>query len=409
MGKSLQVFSNNLATTATGRFGSIFGSGSGATSGVAQFYMRVSGTFSKLGFNNLGGSGANTVTIRIAGTNGNNIVTRTGTGWQEDSTSVDVIFGTELINLPFTDTGTDPTYNPVKILFQAHSIHTAQLGCSSAATTYDLPSVTQFIGFFGPPIADGVVTEANTQLKNRGGTLLRNFQVRVSANARTNSSDFRTRINGANGNGLVQFAAGVTGIVVDDTNTDVLADGTLFNASITLDTGVEDLNVTGVSVLAQNINSPKNDLALYTSSARAASATANYMALGGNNSLTATTTEASTQLQPGFRGRVMNLRCYVSANTYTGSATLTLRKNGAALISLSISALATGWQENTVDVGTFEPTDSLNYEIVGGTLNSITIESIVSTIEDMLGRSFPFSGMSIEGSGAERSFGSVMG
>ena len=384
MGKALHVWSNAVSAIASGNEGWITsGSVVGATEANAQGSFRQAGTFSLLGTNNMGGNGANTVQLRVAGANGNLVVTRTGTGYQEDSANSDTISANTLLNFAFTDTGTNPTYGAIKFLFAASGDHCAYYGsAASGGQVCDVASTTVYIPFAGNFVPDGHTSEARTQLKSRATGTLRSFQVRVTANARTNDSTFRTRKNTANGNGLITFATGVTGLVIDDANTDTLADGDLFNASLTLDTGVQDLTVSIVAAAITNASAAKNDLFCFLNAAtRAASATAHYQALGGFTSL-AQTTEANFTIQPGFAGTASNLGIYLAANTYAGSCTFVLRKNGAAAITLTITAGQTGWLENTTDTATFAATDTLCYELDEGTSGSITVEMMRVTVQD---------------------------
>lgn len=384
MGRALQVFSNNQVAVGTNSGTPIFGGDVAATEANTTASWRQAGTFTRLGRRNLGGNGTNTTRLRVGGGNGNNVLSAAGTGWLEDTSNSDTIVANTTVAILNTDTGTSPTYGCWKILFTASGDHCAYHGAAGTAVVYDVASSTRFLSFSGLPLADGAAAEATTQLRVRSGTALRSFQVRVTANARLNTSDFRSRKNGANGNCLVQFATLVTGLVIDDANSDTLASGDLVNASITLGAGVEDLTVSICGCAQTNSSAPESDLTLYTNSSRTASATPNYLPLGGNTALTTETTEADVNLQPGFPGRIRNLRANVSANTYTGACTIRVFKNGAAALTLSIAAGATGFQENSTDTLDFLPTDTLSYEIVGGTANSITILGIMVTVLDLV-------------------------
>lgn len=377
MGKALHVFSNSLTGVPTTNKSSPFGF-SLATTDAASQASWLAGAFTRLGRNNRGGSGTNVVQLRVGGSDVNNVTSASGTGWLEDTTHTDNVSTGDLVNINYTDDGTNPTYSVIKILFEATGDHCWIAGQGNGTRNYDVASSTRYVAFFGPGLNDGYATETDTQLKNRGGETLRRFQVGVTSNARTNQSDFRIRINAANGNGIVSFAAGATGLVVDTSNTDTLADGDLYNASVTLGTGVEDLFVTVAAVAVTNASASKNDIVIFAS-ARAASATPEYFPLGGTSSAY-DATEANVTLQPGYAATASKLRAYVTANTYTGDATLTLRSSGSDLISLVISAGATGWIENESDTGAFVADDDLCYEIVDGTANSITLARVMLTI-----------------------------
>lgn len=384
MGKALHVC--NPTNVASGNEGSVGGgSGNNATEANSQYSIEQAGTWSNLGFNQQGGNGTNTARLRLAGADGTCVVSVAGNGWNADNVNSDANAAATLINYAFTDTGTNPTFNALKILFTSNSDHvTYQLASSVGSVNHDVQSATRYINFGGPLGIDGNATEANARTLCRVAGALKYFQVRVSGNARTNTSTFGVNINGSPGTNTVQFATMVTGLVVDTTHTDNVADGDLYGATITLGTGVEDLNVCLVAISHTNSAGQKNDLILGfgAGQARTASATPHYFALGGTHVLS-NTTENQYTLKPGFAGRASKLRVFVSANTYTGSSTLVFRLNAGAGITLTINAGATGWIENTTDTVDFDATDDLCYAISGGTANSITIMTVVITIEDL--------------------------
>jgi len=375
MGKTLVVWGNltDAANISNNTFACIGGGqqfpGSLSVSGL---FLRDAGTFSFLGYNNRRGGGTNTVRFNVAGASGNQVVAQAGTGWLEDTTNTDVVAADTTVQLGFTDSGTNPCYSVVKMCFEASADTVAHQIASNAAVNYDVPSATRFLRFAGTQVADGIATEAQAQVKVRAAGTVESLHVRVSANARTNNSDFTVRVNGSNGAGTVQFGAGVTGVLYDDTHTDAVASGDLLCGSITLSTGTEDLNVTVIACVVRN-TAGLSDLFFEAPDGtvgRAASATSHYTPLGGAWPWCnpGTTTEANVSLKVGgFDGTISNLRAYIQSNTYSGSCQIRIFKNGSAALTLTIAAGATGWQENTVDTLQFVAGDTLSYEINGGT------------------------------------------
>ena len=357
----------------------LFGNGTGHSSeSRTQAAATEATTFSNLrGFIFSGGSGDNSFQFRVNGSNGNQLGSRTGTGAFEDTTNSDVLAANDLFNIAYTDTGTDSlAWVGGNVEFASgHGNYHGSSGWS--APVCDAESETRFFTLAGSINSDGSTTEANVQWKQRGYTSWEALQVRVVSNARTNTSTFRDRINGANGGFQIDFAAGVTGLVVDTSTATALSDGDLINVSLTLDTGLEDLTISLIMGTFKS-SSSKSEIwcGSQTGYSRTASATAHYHPLGGGISSGAITTEANARNKVGFSSSVSNLRCYVSANTYTGSSTIKLMQNGGAVITLTISAGATGWQENSTDTVTIDDNDELSYEIDEGTANSITIHSM---------------------------------
>jgi len=360
MGKALHV--SNPSNVANANEGAVSGgSGSAAVESVSQISVQEAGTWSKLGYNNIGGSGTNVVRLRVASADGNCLVSASGTGWNADNVNTDVISsGGTLLNYAFTDNGTNPTYQPLKVLFEATGDQTAYFVNSGVGSVYDVPSATRFMPFGGGQSADGGATEANAQSKCRAAGTLKNFQVRVTANARTNASVFGVNINGTPGASTVSFATTITGLVVDTTHTDSIADGDLYCATITLLTGVEDLTVSLIAIAHGNASAAKSDRPLQSlaGTSRAANATAHFICLGGSFPLN-DPTEANEVLKAGFNGTASNLRIYLSANTYSVDAQLTFRVAGGDGITCTITAGATGWLENTADTTSFTDTDDI--------------------------------------------------
>jgi hypothetical protein len=386
-GKTLMVFGGltPAITFNNGVFGPISGAANfGGTTGQMAISFRESGVISKLAYNNLSGSGTETVRVNKNGASGNGVVSQAGPGYGQDNANTDTIAANDTVQIGFADTGTNPAFTLVKTVFQADADTISHYGTGGTLgqNNYDVASSTRFINIQGYQIADGSTTEANQQHKVRAAGTLESLQVNIISNARTNDSVFRSRINGAFGASIITVGAGVTGRLTDDTNTDALADGDLYCISITLLTGTEDLQVGIVNCIIRTTTGFSDLWFQPDGPSRGASATPHYWPIGGSWDYISTTTESQASLQPGFDGTISRLRCYVSANTYTGSCTIKVFINGVAGLTLTIAAGATGWQENSADTLDFTATDTLSYQIVGGTANAITIRNVGITIGD---------------------------
>ena len=387
MTKALMVFSANATGQANGNEANLFGAASATTGTEANTQAAASqdATFSKLGGNVIsGGSGTNNIRFRDAGANGNQLASVAGTGLSEDAVNTDALSAADLFNIAFTDDGTNPTYSWIKANVEFASGH----GCFHGNAKYDgrvfdAASETRFIAFSGGLVADGSTTEANVAFKNRAYDTFAAMQVRATANARTNDSIFKNRIASGDGSGVITFGAGVTGLLQDTAIGDSIADGAIVCASITLDTGVEDLTV---SIVGCTLTSSTKECECLVVSeggiARAASATAHYLPLGGLIETLTAFTEAQARVKPGFAGTARNLRCYLSANTYSVNGTLKLFVNGVEALSDTITLLGgAGWFENAVDTVSFDDNDELSFEFDEGTTGSITIHQVMITLQ----------------------------
>lgn len=348
------------------------GANSGDTnaSHVATESMTVSGTLVRI---TSGNSGSATFRLRVNGANGNCVATRSGTGDVEDTTNSDSLSAGDNINYAYTDTGTNSGIAYLRTLVEFASGHGNIHGVSGVGgIIFDVASATRYIGLGGSLLADGTATIANAQWKVRGYTTVEAIQCIVSANARTNTSTISLNVNGTDVGSAISIGAAATGEFTVTGMAQALSPGDLVCLSITLSTGIEDLTLRTAGVTFKSTgNASETFCGNYNGVARTASATASYYPIGAQM-FDSAFTEANQRLKVGFAARCTNLRCYVSANTYTGDATLKLYKNGSAVITVTITAGVTGWFENTSDTTDITDTDELSLEIDEGTANSAT-------------------------------------
>ena len=406
MGKALLVCARNVTTTlGSGDEFNLFGYISDTTTEAnAQVSCTEAATFSLAGSRVLSGnSGTATFAFRDAGAAGSQTYDITGVAANEDATHTDVLSAGDLFNIAYTDTGTNSTCAWHKMNVEFSSGHGSFLGAAAyAGVVYDAASATNFIMLHSNLLADGVSTEDNVEFKARGFDSFEALQVRVTANARTNNSDFKNRINAGDGTGLVQFTTGATGLLSDTGIGDSISDGQTVNASITLDTGVEDLTVTFVVATLKSSTSKSDIFAGSVGGlARAASATAHYFSIGGLFTSTTAVTEAQARIKVGFAAVVSNLRCYLSANTYTVNGTLKLYQNGSPVITTTITASGgAAWYENTSDTITIDADDELSFEFDEGTTGDITIHSVGITFAPVAAGGTTYAGWSVNSKGS---------
>ena len=233
-----------------------------------------------------------------------------------------------------------------------------------------------YIGLAGQLLADGGATIANQQWKNRGYTSVEAIQVRVVANARTNSSTIRLNVNGSDVGTTLTINAGATGLIKVTGMGQAIAGGDLICLSLTLGSGVEDLTLGFVGVTLKS-TSGKSEIFAHNQSGlvRAASGTASYYSVGGHFDNLVVLSEANTRLKAGFAARISDLRTFLIANTYGGNSTLKLYVNGSAAITLTIAGGATGWQENSTDIVDIDDNDEVSLELDEGTSGSATFSA----------------------------------
>jgi hypothetical protein len=382
MGKALMV-SCEGQTLATNEELNLVGQSNGTTEATHQYSITEAATFTNLKARIAsGGSGTNNFRMRKASANGNLLATRAGTGECIDAVNSDAFTAGQAQNIAYTDTGTDSVVDYVAANVEFASGHGCFHGASNTATVIcDLASTTSYQPISGLLEADGTTTIANAQWKVRGYTTLEAFQVRIAANARLNNSVFSVNVNGVDVGTAITFATTATGLQTVTGMGISLSAGDLVCISMTLGAGVEDLTVAFVGVTMKSTSNQSEVISCrpLAANARTASATPNYYLPGGSNALE--TTEAGEQISLGFGARITNLRCYLSANTYTGSSTFILRVNGVARITLTIGAAGgAAWYENTSDAVEVGPADLLSIEWAGGTANSATLHAYGFTV-----------------------------
>jgi hypothetical protein len=321
-----------------------------------------------------GNSGTATFLFRNNNGNGNLTYQIAGAGSNQDTTNTDTVSAGNPFNLGYTDTGTNASVSVTSVNVEFSSGHgNFHASYAPAGVVFDVASSTRFAPLSGVLQADGVATEDNVGFKTRAYDTFPAMAVNVSANARGNTSEFRNRINKADGTGLVSYAAGATGLVTSTGLSDTITDGQVVDVSVTLGTGVEDLTVTMVQA---TLKSSTTESEMWCGNpngfSRTASATAGYHPIGGFLT-TGLAADTDVRVTPRFAATCGNLRTYISANTYTGNCTLKLMVNGVAQITLTVSAGGTGWQENAIDTFNIDADDEVTLELDEGTANSATI------------------------------------
>jgi len=216
--------------------------------------------------------------------------------------------------------------------------------------TLSTASVTRYL-----QIGEGVASsnEANTQLSALPAGTWQELAVRVTANARTTTTTFTSRVNGATGNFTVAFTSAETGSKVDLSGSDVTDGASELGLGVTTDTGAGAITWTtcNVTLLARAVDNvaivtTPQDFVLVGSGGvqnlAQAFNTTNYVQLGALASPTTTETTAQLLARVTYQAKYLSAR--VSANSITGSeSTIRLRVNGSAATSvLTYAAAETG-------------------------------------------------------------------
>ena len=188
--------------------------------------------------------------------------------------------------------------------------------------------------------------------------------VYVSANTggAGTSAVFRSRIGGSNGNLVVTFSDGATGLLEDTSNSDAISVGSLVCWNV-------DTSTTITPQLVSFGFETTNDQAQCFANNNADTVgigLTRYMPIGGNGR-TWTATESDVQQNANLDRILSNYDVYVRTNGITAISTFRTRINGAnGAQSVAFGSGVTGRLTDTTNRDVVAPTDDINYSLVTG-------------------------------------------
>ena len=342
---------------------------------------RTAGTLTNLCINiTANDRAASTFRTRKGTANANILVDITGstTGKFEDITNSDVVSAGDDWHAVITIGSGGSVFSAwaSSILFAANTNTVHRIGGSPSGTAINLASVTNPGSLYGngdwqSGAADSLVGET----VRTSGTL-KNLYVYVSANARTTTTTFKSRVNSAAGALTLDVTAGATGSFEDTANTDTISSGDLINWAATTGTGTQSLTARIVAVDFITTNGNFQFVNGTPGGTAQAAGVTTYYSIAGT--LSTSTTEANTALETNLIFTASKLQCNISANTIVLNSTLKSRKNsGAGNQTVDITALTTGIFQDASNSDTYIATDTADYQVVTpSTATSITIRSI---------------------------------
>ena len=281
------------------------------------------------------------------------------------------------------------TWGDVSAVFSASSGHGAIKGACSGGQTYSGSGVNYYQPIAGNGSNSGA--EALKQIIAGGAGTWSGLSVYVTSNGRITTTTVRFRINGAIGNQTFDIASGATGFFQDATNTDTTTtESDLVCMNIANGASGGALVIVNYSVQYSTTGTAEDIIASSSAggTTRAAGASVTPYQVAG---FIFTTTEANLQSRLQFATVAEHLGIYLSANTYSGSATLTFRKNGTdGNQSVAIGAGVTGALHDTTNTDSVASTDLLSFGIAGGTSGSITVNSLHFISMPIVGRSHAY-------------------
>jgi hypothetical protein len=400
MAKTLlgSITTGNSSNFGLTRYIPIAGGGNGLVTAesTAQLTFRQNAVLSDLWLfiiTNTLDTGASTLKVRVNGANVNqNLSINAGvTGEFLDSSNTDTISAGDEVALQLITSGTSGilTLGSYSISCNPSNHHT-KLVANNPSGQSITASLTRYCPIIGSTIINA--TESNAQTDIRVNGTLKNFQVVISINSRSDSTAFKVRKNGTDGNQSISVSASTTGIFEDTSNTDSISTGDLLNVSITTGGGTGSIRLQTVYSELDNSGNHFEMGNTSTSGRTHVASTTYYLGLYGEM-FTITTVENREQQNAQFAFTAKNLRLYISANATTASSTFRTRVNGAnGAQSVSISAGATGWFSDLSNTDNISIGDLICFQLVNGAGGGVTtmlalLQGTIGTIDGVFSSS----------------------
>lgn len=336
--------------------------------GSAETPFFVNGTLSNLYvsvFTNTS-TGTSNVTLRKNGANGNMTLSFAAglTGRFLDNTNTDSISNGD-VACTFADRGGggNVQFGSVGAQYEtSNGVIVNKVGISGSA---NFATGTAYYGFIGGVTSVSDNTAATTPRITAAGTI-KNLHAYSNSNARTNITTFRIRLNGVDGNSVVTFAAGTTGLRTNSTNSDTLSasDNLNFSRFTAPGSGTFTLRHVGFE-----IHYPSTEMNIFSANLAGLSfsaTTARYAIPSGSYSADGNSTLSTVRFYGS--GRLSDFYINASANTGTQPALMDVRLNNTTVgVQATFPASTAGTVSNTADSAPFANEDYLDYRYLKST------------------------------------------
>lgn len=225
-------------------------------------------------------------------------------------------------------------------------------------------------------VTDAQLSDAHYYLV-RGYTHIKGMQVLVASNPRSSDTTFELFVNGVSVASVV-VPAGSTGVHSEALDIS-LADGDLLIYKITTGAGTGTLAVPIVALLA---TSTENEIDVLGQGASSFVDSETYIPLGSNLAVQLAD-DTNLGLPIGYVGELRNFR-FLIFQTHVGETySVSLRKNGVDIITLT-GDINAGWVEDTSSTVSFGPTDTLSIRLSASTPLKLAIPIIGATLQNTL-------------------------
>lgn len=280
--------------------------------------------------------GISTMSIRVNGAEGaEQIYYAAGvTGIIADDVNSDTVANNDKIAWHMFQSGTSgaATIGGMSVKFSPMVPHAMYTGHNNLSTTWGM-NASSYVAVMSDNIAGA--TEVNSQLISRVAGTARNLNMRVVTNTMTAVSTVTFRINGSNGNQVIALGAGVTGFLVDTTNTDIVMTGDLINLKVLAPIGTGAFAVTA-SVYGVDVDNTNNEFENGYLSALGTSVNASVTRFTGIGGALISNPEDVVYQRSPIAFTASKLRVNLPTNNYTNISTVTFRLSGTTDGNLNI-------------------------------------------------------------------------
>lgn len=292
-------------------------------------------------------------------------ITALTTGAFEDTTNTDSITGSDEVDVQFVIGATGTTLTPSVVSLVCDTTTGASRIGNDVVMGLSVASTTSFDSLAGGNV--DVATEVDAQLLMREAGDFNDLFVRIATNARTTSTTFAIRKNGAN-LGSVSVGAGLTGVfeATGSLGSVAAGDKVCWGHTTGTGTGTIDLTTRAVEWTGYAFFAMGHDFTV-------AALLQRFFGIGGLDNAQVTEADIKTKCRTGFMARSSYAR--VLSNTLSAATAITVRRNGTNALSISVPAATTGDFENTADQAQFLAADDINWSVdaTGSLTGSIQI------------------------------------
>ncbi len=295
-------------------------------------------------------------------------ISASATGWFEDASNSASVALNDLINFEIlrTDSGS-VTIKRIDVNELSSDVSIVMGAWVNSAQGLATASATRYISSSGFAATINA-TETTNGIRSwiaRAATASK-MRINITANPRSTTTTFTSRVNGANGNQTLSISTSATGWFEDASNSDSLAAGDTYNYKIVTGTGSGTISFFPPICVLTDASSTLNILA--NSSGNLNTNQTRFVSLGSG---VLESTEANAEIKMRGTGTISKVNIDVAVASSNQDATYTVRKNGAdTAITFTVTAGVTGQYGDNTNSFTYADGDLICLKAVraaGGT------------------------------------------